>query len=1013
MMKTTKTYRIDPGRKKELHSRISELAASYAPEWIFDPNDPDIGSVIAMLFAEQMAGSVDRFGQVVEKYRTELVNLLNIGLLPAYPAEGVCVLYPLQETISGVDVPAGTKLFGDSPLSEETVVFETQTPLHVTNAQIRDIIEVSGAFGHIAILRGDVAEVHPMGVPAPAPSPDGGPNARDADIRLFDFTDGGIEKHALILYHENAFDVPSHTSVLLEAFSPDGAPLAEALAKEGAYRFRYYDGEGFADYDEVEAHDDAVALRRDGEAKKLSLPDGRLCDALRIDATGPVRENIEVGLLRIHSLSPGVPVDFVNNNDSDLPVGECMPFGDTASLFDDCYIGSDNIFSHSGAEITLRFSLGFREKLVTFTPQQEEESLKIIKRKPRRVLFTTAHTHVDRIAVEYFNGSGWRRLADNDRWASIFDGNTTGDIELTFVCPESWEQAGVGANTGRCLRLRIESAANCYLQPCIHHMPVISGLTVSYRYSDNKKTPFYAERINGADRTDLTHALIRGETVSAFEPIKYTDNALYLGFDRRIEGRPLSLYFGIRDKIGDRRPALRFEYSTLRGFSPMRVIDETYGLSKSGVIMMELGEDMARYEVEGRDRYWVRIVDVDGVFDDPDRLRPVITDILPNAVTVQNERTMEEEEYYIDESAPNMAFPLHTGNIMSAEVFVNETDLPRVAMQQMLERTPEDVRASYDRRGDINEFYVRWREVENFDASVAADRHYVIDRLHNAILFGDGVNVRIPAASPNPAFTVRLKRCDGAAGNLPSGGINSMMDRILYIGDIYNPLAASGGRDMESVRAAVERGAGILNSGGRLVSEADYVREAENFSDMIGRASCFIDRGGEEPADTRKVRIVLLMRDYATGSWSFDNISERLRSGILKKCEATLTPEHIEISEPLFVSIDIDVWVHSDDVKHRFEIAALIREKIAERIEPLPRTDEYGDRSGGWRIGDLPTLEQIDIMLHGIRVDATIRRFTATASYTDMSGEHVCELGGLDRKPFMVGVNGRHKVHFL
>jgi hypothetical protein len=1004
---------VDPRGKQDLYKQIAELAVSYTPEWSFDPDDPDIGSVLAMLFAEQTAGSIDRFDQVIEKYRVELVNLLNIGLLPAYPSEGVCVLNLLQETIPGVDVPIGTKLFGDSALSEDAVVFETQSPLHVTSARIRDVIEVSGTFDRIAILRGDAAETLPTGVPVPAPSADAASEPQTSDIRLFDFRKAGIEHHSLLLYHENAFDVPAHTSVLLEVFSPDGASLAERLAARGAYRFLYYDGEGFADYDEVETADGALALRRKDPSKKLSLPDGRLCDVLRIDAAGPVRTNLDIGNLRIHSRASDVPVDFINNNDNDLPIDVCMPFGETASLFDDCYIGSDNIFSHDGAEITLRFSLDFREKLVTFTPQQEEESLKIVKRKPKRVLFTTAHSRIDRIAVEYFNGTGWRRLTDDEQWLSIFDGKAAGDIELSFVCPESWQPISIGANTGRCIRLRVESAANCYLQPCVHYMPVVSGLTISYRYETGKKVPIYAERISGSDRTDITSALLHGDAVCAFDPIKYAGNALYLGFDKKIEGRPLSLYFGIRDKIAGGKPTFRFEYSTGRGFSPMRVIDETYGLTKSGVIMMELGEDMARYEVERRARYWVRLVDVDGVFDDPDRSRPIITDILPNAVTVRNERTMEEEEYYIDEAAPNMAFPLPADNILSAEVFVNESELPRSVMQHMIERMPECVRTTYDRRGDVSEFYVRWQEVENFDASKAGDRHYVIDRLHNAILFGDGVNVRIPAASPNPAFTVRLKRCDGAVGNLPPGAISEIMDRILYIGEVYNPLAASGGRNPESVYAAVERGAGILNSGDRLVSEADYVREAENFSDMVGRASCFIEYDDESSGGTRRVNLVLLMRDYADGSWSFDNVGERLRADILRKCEATLTSDQIGISEPLFVLIDIDVWVHTDDMKHRFEIATLMREKIAEGIEPLPQRSEYGADAGGWRIGELPSPEHLDIMLHGIRVNAVVRRFTATAHYTDADGEHVCELGKLRRQPFMIGVNGRHKVHFL
>jgi hypothetical protein len=1005
-------YKIDSRVKEDLYAQIAELATSYTPEWVFSRDKPDLGSVIAMLFADQMEGSIDRFNSVIEKYRVELVNLLNIGLLPAYPAEGICVLNPLQDTIPGIDVPAGVKLFSSSGTSENAIIFETQAPLYVTSAYISDIIEVSGSFGRILPLLGDAAATYPTGIPAPAEQADEGESSK-TDIHLFDFDKKGIECNSLLLYHGDVFDVPPGTSAMIEAFSPNGEPLAEQLADSDGYRILYYNGSEFVNYSEVTPVGDAVCLRRDGEAEKITLPDGRLCDVVRIDATGTVREDFNIGNLLIHSSAENVPVDFINNNDSDLSTDTCMPFGETASMFDDCYIGSDNIFSHNGADITLRFSLDFREKLVTFSPEQEEESLKIVKRKPRRVQFTTAHTRIDRIAVEYFNGTGWRRLTDDAQWTSLFDGEVYGEVELKFTCPESWEPINVGANTGRCIRMRIESADNCYLQPCVHRMPVIKGLSISYRYNENRKRPVYAERISGTDKADITDALTRGDTVAAFQPIKYMDNSLYLGFNKSIEGYPLNLHFEVRDKYRGVGAALRFEYSTHRGFTPMRVIDETFGFSKSGIIVMEFGEDFSKYEVEGRARHWIRITDVDGVFSDPDRIRPVITGILPNAVTIRNEQTMEEEDYYIDEAAPNMAFALTSDNIMSAEVYVNEINLPRTEIQRMITQTPENIRVSYDRRGDISEFYVRWQEVENFDASTTADRHYVIDRLRSAILFGDGVNVRIPEASADPAFTVKLKRCDGSSANLAAGEVDGMLDRILYVGDIFNPFTTSGGRDMESVNAAVERGAGILNSGGRLVSEADYVREAENFSDMVGRAHCIIDCDDETQSLMRKVRISLLMRDYAEGSRSFDNICERLKNSILQKCEATLTAEHIEIAEPLFVKIKIDVWVFTKEKKRRFEIASLIRERIAERIEPLPREDSHGNRTKGWYIGEVPTEEQIDILLHGIRANISIKRFSVTVSYADADGSHICELGELRKQPFMIGINGQHKVHFV
>jgi hypothetical protein len=1003
-MMNNNAYRIDERTKTELYGQIAELASSYTPEWIFDPANPDIGSVLAMLFADQLNGSIDRFNHVIDKYRVELVNLLGVGLMPAHPADGVCVLSTIQGATPGVDVPSGTKLLGTGEADADGIVFETSAPLHVTSAQIEGIMQVSGHFGKIISLRGDTGGVYPSGISALNEAPTGTESGGE-EIKLFDFSGPGIEQNSIILYHENVFDVPEDTDVIIEITAPGGTPLAELLTDEENYRFRYYDGRGFCDYSSVRADGNRIMLRRDTPMQKVELDGGILADMIRIDALMPVTSELKIGNIIIHSMAEPTRPDFASNNENDLTVEAFMPFGETASLFDDCYIGSDSIFSKSGAEATISFKLDYREKLVTFTAEQMEESLKVVKRKPKRILYTTAHTKVERIAVEYFNGTGWRRLLDDEHWITIFDGDSAGNIELKFICPESWEPVTMGAHSGRCLRLRIESADNCYLQPCIHLMPYIEDLQISYRYTGEKKKPSHIECIRGTEKVDLTAEAVQGEAITAFTSLNSSFNSLYIGFDRKIEGRPISIYFGLKEKIRGYGVPLGFEYSTNRGFKPMRVTDETEGLSKNGVITMLPKEDIARMSVYGQNLFWIRIKDEKSIFNDPERIHPVITEVLPNAVKIKNERTLDEDSYYIDEASPFMSFSLPSDNILSAEVFVNESRLPKLSMLKMIDEMPEDVRANYDSRGDISEFYVRWNEVENFDASKPGDRHYVIDRLYNVIRFGDGINARIPEASQDAAFTVRIKCCDGAAGNLPEGAIEGLIDRMLYIDDVMNPIPTSGGSNMENVGNAVNRGAGYLNSAGRLVSEADYVRETLNFSDMIADTRCIVGCGS--------VDIALLMRDYYEGSQAFDRVSDGLRRSILAKCEATLTSEQIRIIEPMYIKIGVEVWVAMTDPHQRFETAVMVEEKIRERIEPLKRADGTGGFIGGWQIGEVPTPSQINIMLHGISTEVIVKKFTATATYIDEYGEHSTELGKLKRKPFMLGVNGAHFVHFI
>ena len=42
-----------PQNAEDIENRIEELANSYVPEWKFDRTDPDVGSVIAQVFAKQ------------------------------------------------------------------------------------------------------------------------------------------------------------------------------------------------------------------------------------------------------------------------------------------------------------------------------------------------------------------------------------------------------------------------------------------------------------------------------------------------------------------------------------------------------------------------------------------------------------------------------------------------------------------------------------------------------------------------------------------------------------------------------------------------------------------------------------------------------------------------------------------------------------------------------------------------------------------------------------------------
>lgn len=430
-------------------------------------------------------------------------------------------------------------------------------------------------------------------------------------------------------------------------------------------------------------------------------------------------------------------------------------------------------------------------------------------------------------------------------------------------------------------------------------------------------------------------------------------------------------------------------------------------MSAAGTVLFMVPSDMAPMNVEGITRYWLRLTDIDSVHDDPGLHHPLIRSIYLNAVEIQNIETMPEESFYLQTPTPNMAFPLTARTILDADVFVNEVDrLSQPMMLKMLQESPEDIRVEYDYRNMISQFFVRWSEVDSFDRSKSSDRHYMIDRLNNRILFGDGVNVQIPTCRTDVAFTVRARCCNGSLGNLPQGAVNSLRGKSLYVSSVYNPIKTYAGSDMETPEAARRRGSNLFCSRGRLVSQTDFVREIMAFSNAIHQVRCMtgIDIDGNE--NPSLVTIAIMMRDYANGAYSFHSIRGALRHRLLSQCESTLSSENLILSEPVYVSISLSVWAEADDPHLSFSLQSLIQETLDRFLDPIGE-----DGKGGWNLGEMPTHTQLDMLLHTLRGPGRVNRFLVTARYVNRTGSHECALEELPSNPFAIPVPGKHRIY--
>ena len=79
-------FKLDERETADIRRQIARLAGAYTPEWHFDEKNPDIGSTLALLFAEQTEWNLGKFNRKLEQFRMDFVNMLGLSLIPVYPA---------------------------------------------------------------------------------------------------------------------------------------------------------------------------------------------------------------------------------------------------------------------------------------------------------------------------------------------------------------------------------------------------------------------------------------------------------------------------------------------------------------------------------------------------------------------------------------------------------------------------------------------------------------------------------------------------------------------------------------------------------------------------------------------------------------------------------------------------------------------------------------------------------------------------------------------------------------
>ncbi|MFY1113002.1 MAG: putative baseplate assembly protein [Methanosarcinaceae archaeon] len=306
--------------------------------------------------------------------------------------------------------------------------------------------------------------------------------------------------------------------------------------------------------------------------------------------------------------------------------------------------------------------------------------------------------------------------------------------------------------------------------------------------------------------------------------IPQVGDELYLGFDKSLKGREITLAFYLSEAdLSKTSIKLTWEYyaasSGENGNWEVIEIDEkkdeTKQLTRSGKIAVKIEGEMRQLVIDSGNNegdealFWIRcrLEDTNKISQGQEKNAgyensPKIDTILLNTVSAI-QKSGEKEYIFSSPGLPDFYVDLKDSPVL------DETLCVKIASETNSE-------------GGV------WEKVEDFDASEPDDTHYTFDPVKGRITFGNGKNGRIPPAG-DKNIHISYHAGGGRHGNVKPRSVNTVLDGELS-GKVTvdNLKAATEGKDAETLEEAIFRVRKDLKTPYRAVTTDDYEHLALN-----------------------------------------------------------------------------------------------------------------------------------------------------------------------------------------
>lgn len=616
---------LDNRSQEDLLNEFIKRASSYVPQWRFDAENPDLGTVLAVIFSTMQYDTISKYKLLPLKWETDFYNQLQTSLQPETPAKGYVHFGLSNDEVEGVEISAKTALKTEEALEDGSMILaETIDDVYVCQSELCAVYESFDQLDYIGNL-------FTKGEEKPYP--------------LFQFEHKNLQTHIFYMSHPDLLAMKGDGEIRLSFYQENNSVIDEEfldMLVEFA-EFSYSSKEGFIPFSKKYRKGHHLLFERSLREPpfveypvlnlnqcfiKCQIPDGRPFAKMKLK---DVRLNAKAEFILPQNIyASGISVEGRI---------QYYPFGEKPSIYEEVYFADDEVLRKKGAMIELSFINEFIEIPLDFI-EKTDINMKLIMPRVSVKVEKEFNITIARVIFEYFNGTGFVSLFPEGQYEDIFSlelGTYRQKKVIRFICPLDISPMVVGGLDCLSIRARILKINNSFKSYGKYITPIISDTYFSYKYKNEGIRPeYFVEENNCSERLITADKCL--EDIYGYSPVRLANDkvpTVYLGFRKPLIKGPIRLLLVLGLSENSKRPQLKWQYYNGVVFENLNPADETMNLNNSGLISFNGITNHGKKLLFGEDLYWIRIQDITGGYfkAEPERL-PNIQGIYMNGVRV-------------------------------------------------------------------------------------------------------------------------------------------------------------------------------------------------------------------------------------------------------------------------------------------------------------------------------------------------------------------------------------------